>query len=68
MGHLACEETLRKQDLFRMKKKQLQRDLMAAFQDLWVGFQENGARFLTVVCGMKTLTMVTNCKKKGSWT
>lgn len=54
MGHLACEETLRKLGLFRMEKKQHQGDFMAAFQSLWVGFQEDGDKLLTVVYGMKT--------------
>lgn len=54
MGHLACEKTLRKLGLFRMEEKQLQGDLMEAFQYLWSGFQEDGAKLLTVFYGMRT--------------
>lgn len=54
MGHLACEKTLRKLGLFRMEEKQLQGDLMEAFQYLWGGFQEDGAKLLTVLYGMRT--------------
>lgn len=51
LEHLLCEESLRDLGLLNLEKRQFLEDLIASFQCLGGGDQEDRARFFTVVNG-----------------
>jgi len=51
---LCCEERLRELGLFRLKKRRLQGDLVAAFQYLQGAYKKDGERLFILACNDKT--------------
>lgn len=59
LEHLLCEEQLRDLGFLNLEKRQFQEDLLASFQCLGGGHQEDRARFFTMG-GQETMDIYSN--------
>ena len=61
--YLSYEDRLRELGLFRLKKRRLQGDLIAAFRCLKGSYRKEGNRLFSRVCGDRTREMVSSSKR-----
>ena len=54
LEHLPCEERLREMDLFRLEKRRLRGDLIAAFQYLKGAYEQEGSQLFERVDNSRT--------------